>query len=216
MTVPHNDDELVAQVSAEWLAQFARFLRRSPELIAKLVERSDDFEFVPVPKMLLDHLAVPGIMSSGSLGGVDVDLAGLLELGRHSRAEPLPTRDPRSLEEALNRVREFAAALQAGDMVSASRLLSLQFLDQDGRDLTEFQNIVRGLVAGTRERTLSILDTQEVRGSDSELVFRVKARWIAVAGDATSEHRVCETVSLEVTMERQSDGDWKIAGLRSV
>ena len=94
-----DDDEVLARMGIEWLNQYARFLRRTPDVVARLAADDGDFELIPVPKKLLDRLAVPGIVGSGSLGGsVDADIEELLRIGsgegpaigRGEKNDPVP------------------------------------------------------------------------------------------------------------------------------
>lgn len=50
-------DPFFMQLSREWLMQYSRFIRRRPDVVKRLSERTDEFELVPVPCLLLNELA---------------------------------------------------------------------------------------------------------------------------------------------------------------
>src|SRR5436853_7911054 len=83
-------DQIVVNIGLEWLVQYARFLRRSPELVEGLASRPEDFELIPIPKVLLERLAVPGLLGSGNLGDIDPEIERVFELDLASFAGTSP------------------------------------------------------------------------------------------------------------------------------
>ncbi|MBD2896930.1 hypothetical protein amrb99_58820 [Actinomadura sp. RB99] len=51
-------DSFFLQLSREWLLHYARSIRNNDTLVAKLGSQEEHFELVPVPRSLLDQLAL--------------------------------------------------------------------------------------------------------------------------------------------------------------
>lgn len=211
----HGYDPVIVSVGMEWLVQYARLLRREPELIHKLAERAEEFELIPIPKVLLNRLAAPGILGAGNLSDFSLALQQLLKLDPTISHEPAG-RDQPSRDLAFGRIREFAAAIEAGDLAGASNLFSPTFVNQDGYSVAEVQAILEHLVEHTCDRRFQILSIHETHGSSTEVVTKVDAIWGAANYHDGSADSVTEPVCLEVILEWQPEGDWKISGLRSV
>ena len=207
-----NYDSVILSIGREWLAQYARFLRRSPELVERLADRLDEFELIPIPKVLLNRLAVPGIVGSGTLGDIESEIPRLLEFDATAMSQKLGIF---SREAAFNRIREFTAAIAAGDATRASALFSSRFINPDGKNAVEIFETMGRLFDHAYVRRFNVLSIEETHGSDVEVVARVKATWSA-AGKEEFMDSVFEAVCLEIVLERQSDGDWKISAVRSV
>jgi hypothetical protein len=205
-------DQIVVNIGLEWLTQYARFLRRSPELLENFADRPGEFELIPIPRMLLDRLAVPGMVGSGNLGGVDSQAQRLLDfdLGAISGNRAAPP-----LEPVFDCVREFAAALDAGDASRAAALFSPRFIDQDGRSGAEVQQTLDLLFARTSNRRFQVSTVAEVHTSEAECVVHVNAAWRA-SDAAQGAEAISERVKLEMVLGRQSGGNWSISGLRSL
>jgi hypothetical protein len=205
-------DEVVVKIGMEWLAQYARFLRRSPELVEGLAERPEDFEMIPIPKVLLNRLAVPGIVDSGNLGDIDPEILQFLnlDLGAISRKAAIAARDA-----AFERIREFAAAIAGGDATRATALFSPQFINPDGMNAAEIHQTLQRLFESTYNRRFEVNDIREVRTSEQDLVARLDASWSA-AESAGSADSLAEKVCLEFILELNTDGEWEISAVRSV
>ncbi len=208
-------DPLTVGIGMEWLAQYARFLRRSPELADNLAQRPDEFELVPIPKVLLNRLAVPGILGSGNLGEIDAEMRSILELDLDALSRRFIAHNQASQQAAFDRIHEFAAKIEAGDVDAASNLLSPRFINQDGDSAAEVKAVLDALVQRTCDRRLQVLSIEEKHTSDTEVVAGVSAMWSAARHDHGAGE-ISEAVSLEMVLERQPEGDWKISGLRSV
>src|ERR1700743_3579543 len=94
-----SEKTVAAQIGVEWLKQYAQFLRRTPELARRLAEETSDFEFVPVPRELLDRLAVSGIAGAG--GGVKAGNVPLLLVGTSTGESREPDAEIRAVVETL-------------------------------------------------------------------------------------------------------------------
>ena len=70
-----GDDALLQRVGIEWLNQYARFLRRTPDFASRLAAESEAFDLVPIPKKLLDQLADPGLIGSRTCASVSMSAA---------------------------------------------------------------------------------------------------------------------------------------------
>jgi hypothetical protein len=214
MKIEHTNqagyDEVVINIGLEWLVQYARFLRRSPELIEGLRDRPDDFEVIPIPKIVLERLAVPGILGSGSLGAQDPEIHRLIEFDLAALSQKVPAA---SREAALNVIYRFASAIDTGDSARAGALLSSRFLNPDGKDAAEVHATLRRLFDRTSNRRFEIVAIEDRHASELEFGARVTAKWSASTGGGDT---LTETVCLDILLERQSDGDWTILAARSV
>ena len=207
-----NYDQVVVNIGLEWLTQYARFLRRSPELVERLAGRSGEFELIPIPKVLLERLAVPGLVGSGGLGGVDPEIQRFVEFD--------PAKFPLLVEtsrgRALDTIREFAAAIDAGNSTAAYAMLSPRFINPDGENAAEVHDTLERLFERTSNRRLQVHSIEEKHGAEAEFAAKVNATWTACAEQDRGADPVSETVWLEILLDRQPEGDWRISGVRSV
>jgi hypothetical protein len=210
-------DPMIAQIGVEWLNQYARFLRRTPELVTRLAADSADFELVPVPKKLLDRLAVPGIVGSGSLGGrIDPEIEELLRIGVVdepavvSGPKPASTGDgPVAVIEALG------VAIENGRLEDAMELLSPHFLDEDGRNPQDIRTAVARLIGETAHRRFRIAKASETRRSPRDTTISVIVAWDAAPVSNMPAPAISEEVTFEVILEEDEDNRWKIVSLKS-
>jgi hypothetical protein len=207
-----NYDHTVVKIGLEWLTQYARFLRRSPELLKSFDDRPGEFESIPIPKVLLERLAVPGMVGSGTLGGVDSQARRLLEfdleaISQHAKAPPA--------DELFGVVRAFATAVDAGDAARAGLLFSPGFIDSDGKSGAEVQCVLNLLFGRTSNRRFRVSTIAQALASETEGVLHVNAHWQASAVGADAEE-ISERIKLEIVVERQPDAAWRISGLRSL
>lgn len=205
-------DQTVVKIGLEWLTQYARFLRRSPELLENFTDRPSEFEIIPVPKILLERLAIPGVVGSGNLGGVDPEVRNFLDLDIPGIFQN--TTQP-SHEEVFDQVREFAAALDAGDASRAAALFSPHFISSDGKSGAEVRRTLDLLFARTSDQRFQISTVAEVHASETECVMHVKGLWRA-SDPAGGAEAFSEKVNLEMVLDRRTTGGWSITGLRSL
>jgi hypothetical protein len=201
-------DRAVVDIGLEWLTQYARFLRRSPELVAGLAERDADFELVPIPRLLLDQLAVPGLVGSGQLGdaGDDADRLADVDALFHDRAvAEVPP-------EAIDVVRRFASAIAHGDAAAVRALLCNAFIDPDGRSADDVSRRLADLFDGSGDRGWTVHDVAATSPGGAECVFRVNGTWRAVVPGAVD---VTEDVALDVIAGPDAEGVWRIRSIRS-
>jgi hypothetical protein len=202
-------DPVVTQVASDWLAEYARFLRRSPEVAARLAERPEEFELVPIPRMLLDRLAVPGIMGSGGLGDAEDDIERLRALAEDPETQGA---GPRPVDEgAAEVVHRLANALARGDVDGALRLFSPAFVDRDGRNLREIRETLAGLVGATTARRLEVVDLATEAGAAGEVVVRGTGRWHVSLADEGDGPALAEALSFDARLLQDRAGEWHIA-----
>jgi hypothetical protein len=211
-----DDESMLTRMGVEWLNQYARFLRRTPELVARLAEDTADFELVPVPKKLLDQLAVPGIVGSGSLGGrVDSEIEELLRIGASD--EPVVISSTFGLTDGgpAAVASEFGNAIENGSIDKVMELLSPNFLDDDGRNISEVQSAIARLIDETEERRFRIVNMSESRRTARDATVRLAVDWNAIPmGDALVA-AISEKAHLELLLERDEHEQWKIVSLKS-
>lgn len=205
-------DSVILSIGTEWLTQYARFLRRSPELVECLAHRSEEFELIPVPKVLLNRLAVPGIVGSGGLGDIDPEILRLLDVGLKTTPRKFAIS---SRQAAFDKIREFTEAIGSGDAVRVVGLFSPNFTNVDGKGAAEISAKVKRLFRDTTDQRFDVLDIEEIHGSNVEVVARVNAAWSAIANEEPAK-RASEAMCLEIFLECQADGSWKISALRSL
>jgi hypothetical protein len=215
-------DAILMRLGLEWLTQYARFLRRDPVVVASLRDRRGEFEMVPVPKTILSHLALPGLVGSGNLGGGSECFLDHL-LGDHevlTEAGAFPEDGRLNGQEAgasplVALVREFAANLGAGDLSRLSALLSERFLDADGRTRDDIETIADALIQATKGgRVFFPKDVTETSRSDTGATVRVSGRWEWHEPEGQTDG--CEELALEFLFEPDEWGVWKIANIKSL
>jgi hypothetical protein len=176
-----------------------------------LAARPDDFELIPIPKVLLERLAVPGLLGSGNLGDIDPQIQRVFEM---DLAQFVPGAPAASRDAAFRCVRTLAEAIDRGDADAARALCASGFVDPDGRSADEMLARLQELFDRTASRRFSVLGIEEVHGSDTEIVARVRASWQASLADGDGPD-ASEIVILDVVVNRTDDGAWTITGLRS-
>ena len=205
--LPHAEyDELIVTVGLEWLAQYSRFLRRSPELLETLAARQDAYEMVPIPRQILDHLAVPGLVGSGSLGLLEQEAAGFMP----SAVDGQAIADFQSV--AVDVVREFVSALNTGQAPKAASLFGQTFVNADGRNRDEIVAALMGLFDHAPDQRLRIDDLRAAGRTLTECVVNLCGAWSASAEPAA----VTEPIALEFIVGKDSDNTIAITGVRAI
>jgi hypothetical protein len=215
-------DPILLRIGTDWLVQYARFLRRSPEVVNRLIEQTEEFELVPVPKALLGELAVPGIVGSGGLGGdVDVTLERLLRTrdtlapAAITGAAVLATeiRDDAATG-VLDALRRFARSLEEGHLDEVASLIDSRYLDADARTGRELLAELRRLIEDTEDRRLLVIGLTDMVQHGDDASVRVDVVWDA---RRTVDHevvRITEPLTIAAQLRREPDDRWAISGLR--
>jgi len=207
-------DRMVTQIASDWLAQYARFVRRAPELVAKLGDRSEEFELVPVPTVLLNRLAIPGVMASGTLGGWDADLQRLVDLAEDPDLAGATGADPGApppdAAEVIHRMR---AAIEGGEVEQLDALISANYLDPDGRGQAEIRATFEQLIRDTSDRTLDLAELQATRPGPAEIRVTGRGHWRSRPAGSGIEGEIDEDVEFEATLSQDAAGRWSIAEL---
>ena len=222
-----NIDSIVMRIGVDWLTQYARFLRKSPETVARLQERTGEFDMIPFPRELLDRLAVPGLVGSGRLGSaVDVGTDALLQLRLQpgpslplAKGPPVPMpgistsqRDAGN-DSPLQRIRDFAQAMEGGDLSALRELISPSFLDAEGRRSEDILGALKVLIEQTAARRLFILRSVETEWSETAVRGQVELIWDVQLDPAGLEYKT-ERILL-VTELHLVAGRWRILDLRA-
>lgn len=224
-------DDAVLRAGLDWLAQYARFQRKSPSTLAPLAESPDDFELVPVPKDLLVGLA----RSRGRLAVPDLSDPALVQIRRPLRGQlraaaspaPVSPRGPDGLVAALRRwrgspavfapalaVERLTAALEGGDVNAAMRLVSPRYLDADGRGSDHLRAALARLLAETILRRATVVRLVETARGADEVSLSTEIAWEATL-EGDPPERVVERLLLELHFTRDLDGVWRISWLGS-
>jgi hypothetical protein len=209
------EDAALVRIGVEWLSQYVRFLRRAPEVVAKLAADVSSFEMVPVPRNLLDQLAVSGLVGSARLAS-PIDLR-IVEGLRTAAADAGANRQgegPSSSGDPMGAAGAFALAIERGSLPDIADLISSRFLDDDGRSPDDILTSIKRLTDGTTSRRLRVLNACETRRSAREAAVVLSVAWDAQSLEGASP-AISESLSLEVLLELNGDERWKIASVRS-
>jgi hypothetical protein len=181
-------------LAGEWLTHYARLRQRAPKLAERLAQQGDEFELVPVPRRLLQTLAAPGADPS-------LTLADLLTRDADAAAGD---GGPLTLAKA------FADAMAAGSATDVKVLLSPGYLDGDGRRANEIGAALDHFLSGKTGRSCTVLDAAEVQRTPGNALVRLRLAWSETAAGAAARQ---EEVTLELLVERDAAGLWKIASI---
>jgi hypothetical protein len=202
VTVEPESETVVLQVLSDWLAQYARFLRRAPGVLDNLGSRDEEFEVVAVPRLLLDRLAVPGIGNSGGLGDWTEEMDRIVALA----TGPQPTPEAPRGHSGERVVEALCRAIEDGDAAAALALFSPAFVDEDGRRLRDMRGLLDRVIADTETRRLVVSELELEPRSAGEVSIRVHGRW--------SADEVTEELDLRLTIARDAFDEWRIIDLR--
>jgi hypothetical protein len=204
-------DRMVVQIGSDWLAQYARFIRRSPVVVTKLADRPEEFELVPIPRMLLDRLAIPGIIESGMLGDWNADLKKLVQLSTDpTLVIGYPDAPPQKATEVVSQLR---SALENGAVEALRRLISPNYIDQDGRDCGELQAALEYLIKRTVDRRLDVTQMRTDWHGPDKVQVKGEGTWQSRLTDRPGAPDIVENIEFRAILSRGANDEWLISEL---
>jgi len=223
------------QMLEDWLSRYINMRTRAPETIEGMRSRAGEFEMVPVPKVILEQLAVEAsgrdltpteqlALLSARAGGFVPFPAGVnggVEFPASKRfttmhiAETVAaSKNARHADAAVALVKDLIAGVEKGDHSFVLSLVAEDYRDLTGRTKVELSGAIERLfkISSARRVILTSLDQYVASGSD--LVLAVSGAWQAeIAGDLSTRTEV-DSLTLELILTQDRDGRWKIATAR--
>ncbi len=184
-------------VTLSWLINYAQNIRTNPALTQALNAEKEQFEMVPMPKEVIQHLAASRRVSTS--------------VGMINQAASI-----QHTEQVNNVIRSFSQALESGKLEGIASLLSPNYKDASGRDAAHLQADLRKLVGSFSNLRIVPFSTDNLIVLGNRLVANIQVAWEATtkahAGAAPVQKSASSTV--ELILEKNPAGAWAIAGIR--
>jgi ketosteroid isomerase-like protein len=180
-------------VSLSWLINYVKNIRSNPELSKALAAEKDQFEMVPMPKEVIQHLAQSRLVSTsvGFTSAQHLDVVGDV-------------------------VRKFVRALETEKPDDAAALLSPTYKDAEGRDANGIKTLLRKMAAASSGLRIVPFSTQSLLQVGDHLVATLQVAWEVNLKEGAASVRKSANSQLEVVLEKDPHGGWKISGIRTL
>jgi hypothetical protein len=215
----------------DWIVQFYRLKRVSPESMASLKERTDEFETIPVPKSLSARLGEMATFGPGGGFGFDDFMATASEasLEFHDPFSTVSTPAPESLilrknAEGLAKLRHypmlvdtfraFCAALESGEERAVGDLIADDYADAEGRDRKAILAQTKRLMDKTSKRRILPVHADNLEVVGKNMAATITGAWESKMDGV--DQALSEFFRLEVVFTPQPDGAFRISAIRHV
>jgi hypothetical protein len=177
------------KVSLTWLINYVRHIRTNPVLSRALEAEKTDFEMVPMPKEVIQHIA-SSKLSSTSIGAISIA----------------------NIDQVADVVRSFSDALESGKIDDAVALLSPKYSDAHGRDATKLKEVLHNLHAAAPGLKIVPFSTDNILLLGNRLLATVQVAWQAKIGRAPTS----ASAEIELLLEKDTKGHWTITSVRAL
>ncbi len=209
------------EILKDWLVQYFRFLKISPEVIASMKERADEFELVPVPKSLsqriMDMPMEMKMMGRSASSFMDDPFSKL-----SPQHDTLPTdalRNKIAVTEKLRSypiiadlMRSFVNALEEGDVEAALKVISDDYADESGRNKDSLKEALIQLMNLSSSRRVMLVHAEKFDYVDGMIVAQTTGAW--EARFSQDEAKSSEFFALELIFAQDKNGNWKIRSIK--
>jgi hypothetical protein len=161
--------------------------------------------------MLLDRLAIPGIIESGALGDWNADLKKLVQLSSDpTLVRGYPNAPPLKAAEVIDRLR---SVLEDGAVEELQLLISPNYLDQDGRDSGEVQQALERLIRTTTDRCLDLAQMRTAWYGPNKVQVNGEGTWQSRLTDRPGAPDIEEKIEFRAILSRGANDEWLISEL---
>jgi hypothetical protein len=179
-------------VSLSWILNYVNNIRTNPVLAQAVANERDQFEMVPMPKEVLDHLAtsrrVSTVVGPSSVANVTL------------------------VNEVLTK---FTQALETGRLEDAAGMLSPDYHDASGRNANQVMGDLRRLLGGVSGLKIVPFSTDDLLVIGSRLLANIQVAWTADVKEGAGSSRKTAAAHVELVLEKNKHGAWSISSVRA-
>jgi hypothetical protein len=186
-TAPPWDD-----LSLSWLLNYVKNIRTNPELVKAITAEKEQFEMVPMPKEVIQHLAASRQVSTS------VGLA-----------------SPKNLEVVTDIVRRFGRALESEKVDEAVALLSPNYHDAFGRDARRMRELLRSVASAGSKLRIVPFNTESIIQLKDHLIANLQVAWEVTVKEGGKDAAKSAFSNVELVLENSGRG-WVITSVRVV
>jgi hypothetical protein len=178
-------------VSLAWLVNYVKNIRTNPALSQAVSRERDQFEMVPMPKNVLDHLANSRRVST--------------VVGRNSIG---------SITTVNTMLSQFIQAVEAGKLEDAGRMLSANYRDAFGRDAKKVMQDLKMVLGGVSNLKVVPFSTDDLLVIGDRILANIQVAWQGDVKQGVISSNQAEAAHIELILEKDAKGQWSISSLR--
>ena len=179
-------------VSLSWILNYVNNIRTNPVLAQAVANEKDQFEMVPMPKEVLDHLAksrrVSTVVGPSSVANVTM------------------------VNEVLTK---FTQALETGRLEDAAGMLSPTYRDASGRNASQVMGDLRKLLGDVSGLKIVPFSTDDLLVIGDRLLANIQVAWTADVKEGARSERKSAAAHVELVLEKSKQGAWSISSVRA-
>lgn len=180
-------------VSLSWLINYVRNIRSNPVLSKSIAAQTGEFEMVPMPKEVIQHLAESRRVST-SPGAASLQ----------------------NIQQVSDVLGKFSQALEAGKLEDAATLLSPNYRDANGRDAARLKEDLKKLLANASGLKIVPFSTDNLIVLGDRLLANIQVAWQATVKEGKAAVSKNASSQIELVLEKGPKGGWMISGIRAV
>lgn len=201
------------EILNDWMVQYFRFLKVSPEVIGAMKERADEFEMVPVPKSISQKIkSMPLDLRHGGTASVFTADPFSMSSGDTLRSKVETVEKLRNYPVLVDLMRSFIVALEAENIDAALSFVSDDYVDASGRDKSSLKKALTGLKNSSSKRRVILVHADQYAYIDGMIIARVTGAWEATLGKEGASSS--EFFALELIFAHDKKGEWKIRSIK--
>ncbi len=209
------------EILRDWLVQYFLFLKTSPEVIASMKERADEFEMVPVPKALSRRIKGTPVemkMMAGSASSFFDNPFSKLSPEHDTlptdtlRSKIAVTEKLRSYPIIADLMRSFASALEEGDIEAVLEVISDHYADEFGRDKGSLKEALIKLMNSSSSRRIMLVHAEKFDYVDGMIVAQTAGAWEARFGEESAKSS--NFFTLELIFAQNKNENWEIKSIK--
>jgi hypothetical protein len=178
-------------LSLSWLLNYVNIIRTNPVLSQAVLSDREQFEMVPMPKEVLEHLATSRRLTT---------VVGPASVANVTRVNTV--------------LSHFIQAIEGGNLEEAAGMLSPNYRDANGRDGKQVMQDLRKIAESVSRLKIVPFSTDDLLVLGNRLLANIQVAWEAdIKHDGTHQTAASH---VELLLEKDAHGAWTIGSIRVV
>ena len=201
----------------DWITNYVRFTRISPELTERFANNAAEFKMIPIPNKLFDSLRnfnIPTTRSSSSGFPGFGPQAGFTDPTPYYNEKLSKLEVARHFDHLAQLATAFADDIESGDIKKAMSVISDDYLDVQSRGKDQLLADIQKLLESTQNRKLILAHVDEFSVIGEKICTKVSGAWKALM--TADKKAYSEIFTLELIFQLSNDRQWKISSIEIV